>query len=558
MKKINFITKRVLWTIVSLLILSISQAWAATIYSETFGTVSSGNNNKTWAEYLAITPHYYIDANTPTVVGISGTWKVGNGNQNDGSNFWANSSGAYCTFTFGDISSYSSCSVAITIRNAASTSVNRTYSMYTSGDGGTNWTSYSLDTYKQQNYRSVTITVPNASRSNFAIKIAITGNHDTRIDDVTLTGTPSATCSSATPKTTGTAALNGSFNMTSTTSAISVASGTWNAGDNCSWQDYGFVWSDGTTTTTPTVSNNKVQVGTSGTGTSWTGSVTPSGSTTPTSWTTGHTYYVRAYGKNNNGSATFAYGSAWSFTPRSVTFKANGGTGSDKVQYVQGGVATNLTANSFTKTGYNFNGWNTNADGTSGAGYTNEQSVNLGADLILFAKWSAKTTTVSFNQTSGTGGQTGTLTATYGSAMPSAPVTCPTRDGYDFGGYYDGSGGSGTQYYTNTGASARNWDKEDATYTLHAKWTVKSYSVTWKVNNTNYDAGGSTSVNHGSHVSDLPTAPSPASYCGDKFMGWTTDAVYTHGTSPLFTAAGDAPVASGAQIFYAVFADYAD
>ena len=142
--------------------------------------------------------------------------------------------------------------------------------------------------------------------------------------------------------------------------------------------------------------------------------------------------------------------------------------------------------------------------------------------------------------------------------MPSAPVTCPTRDGYDFGGYYDGSGGSGTQYYTNTGASARNWDKEDATYTLYAKWTIKSYSVTWKVNGTNYSAGGSTSVNHGSHVSTLPTPPSPASYCGDKFMGWTTDEVYVHNTSPLFTTADSAPTASDAQIFYAVFADYGE
>lgn len=367
-----------------------------------------------------------------------------------------------------------------------------------------------------------------------------------------------ASCGTATPSATGTASLNGSFNMTSTTSAIGVASGTWGPGTNCSWSDYGFVWSDGATTTTPTVSNNKVQVGMSGTGTSWTGSVTPSGSTTPTSWTTGHTYYVRAYGKNNNGSATYAYGSAWSFTPYLVTFNKNDGGATTSTQYVQGGVSTALTSNSFSRTGYNFNGWNTDADGTSGTGYTNGQSVSLSANLTLYAKWTAKTTTVSFNQNSGTGGQTGTLTATYGSAMPSAPVTCPTRDGYDFGGYYDGSGGSGTQYYTNTGASARNWDKENATWTLYAKWTVKSYSVTWKVNNTNYSAGGSTSVNHGSQVSTLPTAPDPNDYCGDKFMGWTTDAVYTHGTSPLFTVAGSAPVADGPQIFYAVFADYAE
>lgn len=139
--------------------------------------------------------------------------------------------------------------------------------------------------------------------------------------------------------------------------------------------------------------------------------------------------------------------------------------------------------------------------------------------------------------------------------MPT-PITTPTREGYDFGGYYDGSGGTGTQYYTETGASARNWDKEAATTTLYAKWTIKTYTVTWMVNNTTYSEGGATSVNHGSRVSTLPTAPDPGDYCGDKFVGWTTDAEYVHGTSPLFTTAGSAPTASGAQTFYAVFADY--
>lgn len=44
------------------------------------------------------------------------------------------------------------------------------------------------------------------------------------------------------------------------------------------------------------------------------------------------------------------------------------------------------------------------------------------------------------------------MTATYDSAMPS--ITPPTRTGYAFAGYYDATS-DGTQYYTNTGASAR-------------------------------------------------------------------------------------------------------
>ena len=163
--------------------------------------------------------------------------------------------------------------------------------------------------------------------------------------------------------------------------------------------------------------------------------------------------------------------------------------------------------------------------------------------------------TVTLDRQSGTGGS-GSVTATYGDDMPSA--TMPTREGYNFGGYYDATGGSGTQYYTATGASARTWNKTSNT-TLYAKWTVKTYTVTWKVNDTDYTTGApSSSVNHGSKVETLPTPPSPASYCGDKFVGWTTDENYTHNTSPLFTTASGAPTASGDQTFYAVFADYAD
>lgn len=93
-----------------------------------------------------------------------------------------------------------------------------------------------------------------------------------------------------------------------------------------------------------------------------------------------------------------------------------------------------------------------------------------------------------------------------------------------------------------------------ATYTI----TVQAkYTVTWMVNGSSYTTGNpDTQVCPGSHVTSLPTAPDPASYCGDVFVGWTTVQEYVHGTSPLYTAAGEFPNATDNQIFYAVFADY--
>ena len=141
-------------------------------------------------------------------------------------------------------------------------------------------------------------------------------------------------------------------------------------------------------------------------------------------------------------------------------------------------------------------------------------------------------------------------TKTCGTSMALPGETFHTT-GYTQTGWSKTNGGS--QYAAVGGSYTDN-----AAQTFYPVWTVKSYSVTWMVNNTTYSAGGSASVNHGSHIATLPTAPSPASYCGDVFVGWTTDENYVHNTSPLYTTASGFPTASGAQVFYAVFADYAE
>jgi len=57
-----------------------------------------------------------------------------------------------------------------------------------------------------------------------------------------------------------------------------------------------------------------------------------------------------------------------------VIFDKNGGTGTMANQQMVYGTSSNLTANSFTKTGAVFTGWSTTADG-SGAWYTDGQNV---------------------------------------------------------------------------------------------------------------------------------------------------------------------------------------
>ena len=85
----------------------------------------------------------------------------------------------------------------------------------------------------------------------------------------------------------------------------------------------------------------------------------------------------------------------------------------------------------------------------------------------------------------------------------------PVKTGYTFGGYYDGENGTGTQYYTADGTSARAWDKTDAS-TLYADWTINTYTITFK------DADGTVTdtvtVNYGT----LPAAPEIPAKAADE------------------------------------------
>jgi hypothetical protein len=77
---------------------------------------------------------------------------------------------------------------------------------------------------------------------------------------------------------------------------------------------------------------------------------------------------------------------------RTVTFDANGGSGSIADETHK--APTALTANSFTRAGYTFSGWNTAADG-SGTDYADGASYPFDADATLYAQWFAPDTEIS-------------------------------------------------------------------------------------------------------------------------------------------------------------------
>ena len=74
-----------------------------------------------------------------------------------------------------------------------------------------------------------------------------------------------------------------------------------------------------------------------------------------------------------------------------ITYNANGGEGEMKPQAVESGVEVKLIANTFTKDGSDFTGWNEAADG-SGKAYADGATVTPTENLTLYAQWQVKST----------------------------------------------------------------------------------------------------------------------------------------------------------------------
>lgn len=120
--------------------------------------------------------------------------------------------------------------------------------------------------------------------------------------------------------------------------------------------------------------------------------------------------------------------SVYAFAPKyTVTYNGNssdgGATPTDASNPYLSGATVTLLANTFTKTGYGFAGWNTLANG-SGTAYASGATFAIGsANVILYAQWKTPTLTVA---TSGSG--TGTVTSTPAgiscSKTGSGAVTC--------------------------------------------------------------------------------------------------------------------------------------
>ena len=156
-----------------------------------------------------------------------------------------------------------------------------------------------------------------------------------------------------------------------------------------------------------------------------------------------------------------------------ITFHANDGTETTTTQQAKTGVKFTLAANTFTREGYSFTGWNTAADGT-GKPYADGEMTSFAGDTPLYAQWT-QNPVITFNANGGDGTM-GTQSAAPGSII-SLNANTFTRADYDFVGWCTVAAPTDT----NPGTTYANMAEITITgnLTLYAQWELHKYHVRW-------------------------------------------------------------------------------
>ena len=199
-------------------------------------------------------------------------------------------------------------------------------------------------------------------------------------------------------------------------------------------------------------------------------------------------------------------------TNYTVSFGGNAATGGTTPSQ-SASTSTPLTINGFTRTGYNFLGWNTNY-GANTATYLDGQSYAFTADINLYAIWVLQApNTVTFNGNTETGGSTDSQIASARTLLNSNGFT---KTGYTFLRWNTRSDGAGVSY-----SSGYSYNFA-ASVTLYAIWG-KNLTISYSGNTS---TGGSAPVSQSYYVGgpnlELAGNTGALTKSGYILSGWTT------------------------------------
>ena len=237
--------------------------------------------------------------------------------------------------------------------------------------------------------------------------------------------------------------------------------------------------------------------------------------------------YVKGDSFTGNANKTIYAG--WYAQGYTISYNSNGGTGTMASDVVKTGGTPTIKANEFTKKGYTFAGWTTKSDGTddgynwtgwSGTwNYVDGQYGIANKTLKLYARWTPKSYTISYNSNGGTGTMASDTVSTGSKATIKSNTF--TKTGYKFVGWTTKSDGTDDGYGWNPGWSGtRNYDNgqygiANDKLVLYARWD-NHYTITYNDNGGSGCSSSSKTVTYGSTYGNLCT-PTRSGYI---FAGW--------------------------------------
>lgn len=200
-----------------------------------------------------------------------------------------------------------------------------------------------------------------------------------------------------------------------------------------------------------------------------------------------------------------------------ISYNANGGSGAPANQVKSHFTPLKLSTQKPRRTGYTFLGWSTSSTATT-ATYSPGDTYTNNGRVTLYAVWSAKTYTISYNANGGSGAPDSQTK--YHGVKLMIPSIEPTKSGYTFLGW----GVSKTS--TSPTYQPGEWYYSNISRTLYAVWQKNaptSYTVSYDAN------GGSGAPSSQTKTKDvtLTLSSTKPTRSGYTFLGWATSSSAT-------------------------------
>lgn len=247
-------------------------------------------------------------------------------------------------------------------------------------------------------------------------------------------------------------------------------------------------------------------------------------------WTIdGYTFAGWATSPDGSG-ARYAPGARWTangtltlyaqWTPgqASLTYDGNGATGGKTdPQTGKTDEKINVRDNGFTRDGYTFVTWNTQADCKGNAVKPNSEWTLRGSST-LYACWAGNAQTLTYHGNGATGGNTAAQSGHTGDEL-TTNANGFTRDGYTFVRWDTAKDGSGTAYGEGKNGVGR-YTMKPAGNDLYAIWQANPASIRYR---DDYGATGSTPDTTGVTGQNVTIAQNGFIRPGYTFTGWARD-----------------------------------